>query len=117
MSEYVVATSPHRTTDNNLYDLFAISCHAGGLGGGHYTATVRHMTTGQWMDCNDSRVTGLNGVPGSNLGASAYILMYRRRQAGGSGGSGGSGGGSSRGGSSGGGGSGRGRRPRASGML
>lgn len=80
MTPYVVESSPHRTDDNNLYDLFAVSCHSGGLGGGHYTASVKHYATGQWMDCNDSRVTSLNGPPHSSLGVSAYILMYRRRQ-------------------------------------
>ena len=44
MTEYMVAASPHRNDDHNVYDLFAVSCHSGGLGGGHYTASVRNFT-------------------------------------------------------------------------
>ena len=66
--------------DNNIYDLFAVSCHSGGLGGGHYTATVQQYTTGKWIDCNDARVSDLGSDPTSTLRASAYILMYRRRK-------------------------------------
>jgi ubiquitin carboxyl-terminal hydrolase 8 len=79
MSPYVVDASPHRN-DNNVYDLFAVSCHSGGLGGGHYTASVQQYTTGQWLDCNDARITHLGENPQSTLRASAYILMYRRRR-------------------------------------
>ena len=80
MTPYVVESSPHRIQDNNIYDLFAVSCHSGGLGGGHYTATVQQYTTGKWIDCNDARVSDLGSDPTSTLRASAYILMYRRRK-------------------------------------
>ena len=42
-----------------LFDLYAISNHHGGLGGGHYTAFTKNMETGAWQDCNDSHVRGV----------------------------------------------------------
>ncbi|KAG4913606.1 hypothetical protein JHK85_054996 [Glycine max] len=40
---------------SNRYVLYAISCHYGGLGGGHYTAFVRYGYD-KWYDFDDSRV-------------------------------------------------------------
>ena len=31
-----------------IYDLFAVSNHGGGMGGGHYTAHIQDYATGQW---------------------------------------------------------------------
>ena len=35
-----------------VYDLFAVDCHFGGLGGGHYTAMAKNFYDGQWYDYN-----------------------------------------------------------------
>ena len=37
-----------------VYDLYAVSNHYGGLGGGHYTAYAKN--NGKWHDYNDSSV-------------------------------------------------------------
>ena len=58
------------------YDLFAVSNHMGGLGGGHYTAHVR--SENEWFTCNDSRVHPVSS--GSIGGSSAYVLFYHRSQ-------------------------------------
>lgn len=39
-----------------IYDLFAVSNHYGGLGGGHYTATCKNYKNSLWYDFNDSNV-------------------------------------------------------------
>lgn len=41
----------------HVYDLFAISNHMGGLGGGHYTAYAKNVHDGRWYEFDDSRVT------------------------------------------------------------
>lgn len=37
-----------------IYDLFGVSNHYGGVGGGHYTAFGKNTLTGQWYSFNDS---------------------------------------------------------------
>jgi len=57
-----------------LYQLFAVSNHMGGLGGGHYTACIKHRD--KWYNCNDSHVSSINSSHVS--GPEAYVLFYRR---------------------------------------
>lgn len=45
---------PFDTSAPPKYDLYAISNHFGGLGGGHYTAYAKN--NGQWFQFNDSSV-------------------------------------------------------------
>jgi ubiquitin carboxyl-terminal hydrolase 4/11/15 len=60
-----------------IYDLYAVSNHFGGLGGGHYTAHAQNPS-GQWYHFDDSHVTKVTDL--SKLKSSAaYILFYRRR--------------------------------------
>jgi ubiquitin C-terminal hydrolase len=46
----------------------------GGVGGGHYTATVKHCDTGEWLDFNDSLVKSSSEM--STRGPSTYVLFY-----------------------------------------
>ncbi len=63
--------------ENLLYDLFAISNHYGGLGGGHYTAYAQNYFNKDWYEFNDSSV---HRVSKDNLvSSSAYVLFYRRK--------------------------------------
>ncbi|RKP09098.1 hypothetical protein THASP1DRAFT_14708 [Thamnocephalis sphaerospora] len=39
-----------------IYDLYAVSNHFGGMGGGHYTAYGKNFVTGQWFNFDDSSV-------------------------------------------------------------
>jgi len=58
-----------------VYDLYAISNHFGGLGGGHYTAYCKNA--GKWYEFNDSSCRSTS--EGSITGSGAYILFYERR--------------------------------------
>lgn len=60
----------------SLYDLFAMSCHTGILGGGHYVAFAKNPNF-KWYCYNDS---SCKQVPESQLDTNAaYILFYQRR--------------------------------------
>ncbi|XP_027349205.1 ubiquitin carboxyl-terminal hydrolase 8-like isoform X2 [Abrus precatorius] len=59
----------------NRYMLYAISCHYGGLGGGHYTAFVRYGHD-KWYDFDDSRVEYVSEDMIKT--PAAYVLFYRK---------------------------------------
>ena len=61
-----------------LYDLWAVSNHMGGLGGGHYTAYVKNRVTGGWYLHDDSRVTPVSEEDIKT--SSAYVLFYSSRE-------------------------------------
>lgn len=63
---------------DEIYDLFAVDDHYGGLGGGHYTAFAKNFIDGQWYEYNDSSSTILKDVS-RVVSSSAYLLFYRRR--------------------------------------
>lgn len=63
LTEYVISCDlPDSNSEANaegkhiLYDLFGISNHSGGTGGGHYTAYCKNPKTGKWYDFDDSFV-------------------------------------------------------------
>ena len=63
--------------ENLLYDLFAISNHFGGLGGGHYIAYANNYKDNEWYEFNDSSV---HKISKENLvSSSAYVLFYRKK--------------------------------------
>lgn len=66
--------------NENVYDLFGVSNHMGGLGGGHYTAYAKNEKTGDWYNFDDSHVSAVGNVE-SIKSSSAYLLFYRRRNA------------------------------------
>jgi len=66
----------HKPTQ--LYDLFAISNHYGGLGGGHYTAFAKTKSTDEWYHFDDSSVSRVHQA-GDVKTKAAYVLCYRRR--------------------------------------
>ena len=62
--------------EHSKYDLFAVSQHFGGTGGGHYTAVCKNYD-GNWYNYNDSSCSRTSA---SNVASSsAYVLFYRRR--------------------------------------
>jgi len=75
MSQFIIDESV--LPEDCTYDLFAVSNHSGGLGGGHYTAYVLHEESGRWYDCNDAWVS--EASESSVVSSSAYLLFYRRR--------------------------------------
>ena len=61
--------------ENSKYNLFAVSQHYGGTGGGHYTAICKNMD-GKWYDYNDSSCSSSSSA--NVVSSSAYVLFYRR---------------------------------------
>ena len=64
--------------ETHIYDLFAVSNHYGGLGGGHYTAYAKNWKDNQWYGFDDSSVSKV-GHPSKVITEAAYNLFYRRR--------------------------------------
>ncbi|KAE8662005.1 Ubiquitin carboxyl-terminal hydrolase 10 [Hibiscus syriacus] len=59
-----------------IYELYAISNHYGGLGGGHYTAYAKLIDENRWYHFDDSHVSAVNE---SDIKTSAaYLLFYKR---------------------------------------
>lgn len=75
-----MTNAPHISEPDSLtYELYAVSNHFGGLGGGHYTAFAKNPENGRWYDFDDSRVTEIN--PERVKSSAAYLLFYRRKTA------------------------------------
>ena len=70
-----------KSEDGNVYvyDLFGISNHYGGLGGGHYTAYAKNWKEDQWYSYDDSSCS--RATPARIITDAAYNLFYRRRSA------------------------------------
>ena len=60
-----------------VYDLFAVSEHSGGLGGGHYTAVAKSPDSDEWINYNDSYCS--RASTDDIVTPAAYILFYKRR--------------------------------------
>ncbi|KAJ3292970.1 Ubiquitin carboxyl-terminal hydrolase 21 [Rhizoclosmatium sp. JEL0117] len=58
------------------YDLFGVSSHMGGLGGGHYVAHQRSWDTGLWYEKNDSVVREVDEGRIEGLGRSGKPGMF-----------------------------------------
>ena len=58
------------------YDLYAVSQHFGGCGGGHYTAICKN--SGKWYNYNDSSVSSAS--ENDIVSSAAYVLFYRRKE-------------------------------------
>ncbi|RKP28142.1 hypothetical protein SYNPS1DRAFT_11648 [Syncephalis pseudoplumigaleata] len=56
LSEWVIGERAD-TASAPIYDLYAVSNHFGGLGGGHYTAYAKNIATDAWYDFDDSSVS------------------------------------------------------------
>ena len=74
---HVVAFDTNLYFSGAKYDLFAINCHSGSSGFGHYTSYVNQLGTNNWLYCNDSRVSRVysRNLPNKN----AQFIVYRRR--------------------------------------
>ena len=71
LKEYIIGPDK----DNVKYDLYAVSQHYGGTGGGHYTACCKNFD--KWYSYNDSScsLTSASDV----VSSAAYVLFYRRQ--------------------------------------
>ncbi|KAI8052074.1 hypothetical protein BDF22DRAFT_689823 [Syncephalis plumigaleata] len=77
LSKWIIG---EQTSEDNLpiYDLYGVSNHFGGLGGGHYTAYAKNIATNAWYDFDDSTVTPI--AENQIVSQSAYLLFYKRRK-------------------------------------
>ena len=71
LSKYVLKSA---NGQSNVYNLFAVSDHSGGLSGGHYTACAKVGSS--WYDFNDSHVTTISASDVKS--PAAYLLFYER---------------------------------------
>ncbi|KAK8915991.1 Ubiquitin carboxyl-terminal hydrolase 9 [Platanthera zijinensis] len=76
LSKYVMNNSA--PPQSHLYDLYAVSNHYGGLGGGHYTAYAKLIEGNSWYHFDDSHVSPVSEE--SIKTAAAYVLFYRRKK-------------------------------------
>ncbi|KAG7552658.1 Peptidase C19 ubiquitin carboxyl-terminal hydrolase [Arabidopsis thaliana x Arabidopsis arenosa] len=72
LSKYV----KNKNGQSYLYELYAVSNHYGGLGGGHYTAYAKLIDDNKWYHFDDSHVSSVNESEIKN--SAAYVLFYRR---------------------------------------
>jgi ubiquitin carboxyl-terminal hydrolase 4/11/15 len=63
-----------------VYELYAVSNHFGGMGGGHYTAFAQMPDDGKWYVFDDSHVSDVVSED-SVVSNAAYLLFYRRQGA------------------------------------
>lgn len=61
------------------FDLTAVICHHGTVGGGHYTCMARHPRNGRWYEYDDQMVTQVAEETVS--ACEAYVLFYRKNNA------------------------------------
>ncbi|KAJ3097936.1 Ubiquitin carboxyl-terminal hydrolase 21 [Phlyctochytrium bullatum] len=63
------------------YELFGVSNHMGGLGGGHYIAHCKNPDDGKWYQRNDSKVMRCSEAGLISMEASAYVLFFQKKRA------------------------------------
>jgi len=63
--------------DPPIFDLFAVSVHSGGLGGGHYTTYALNALQNKWYSFNDTVVSPCQ--PSNVVTSGGYVLFYKRR--------------------------------------
>ncbi|KAL8154631.1 ubiquitin carboxyl-terminal hydrolase 9-like [Apium graveolens] len=64
------------TGESYVYELYAISNHYGGLGGGHYSAYSKLIHDDRWYHFDDSHVSPVSEADIRT--SAAYVLFYRR---------------------------------------
>ncbi|KAM7496314.1 hypothetical protein LguiA_020728 [Lonicera macranthoides] len=73
LTNYVANKS---NTRHQLYELYALTNHFGGMGSGHYTAHIKLLDEHRWYNFDDSHISPINEEDVKS--ASAYVLFYRR---------------------------------------
>uniref|UniRef100_A0A2P2LYE8 Ubiquitin carboxyl-terminal hydrolase n=3 Tax=Rhizophora mucronata TaxID=61149 RepID=A0A2P2LYE8_RHIMU len=63
-------------TRRQLYELYALTNHYGGMGSGHYTAHIKLLDENRWYNFDDSHISLINEEEVKS--AAAYVLFYRR---------------------------------------
>ena len=76
-TEATGSSSVSAAGDESLYDLYGVIHHQGALSGGHYVASIKSETDGQWRLFNDAQIYEIHAR--DVVDSSAYILFYIRR--------------------------------------
>ncbi|XP_024031099.1 ubiquitin carboxyl-terminal hydrolase 5 isoform X2 [Morus notabilis] len=63
-------------SQRQLYELYALTNHYGGMGSGHYTAHIKLLDENRWYNFDDSHISQINEEDVKS--AAAYVLFYRR---------------------------------------
>ncbi|CAH9074163.1 unnamed protein product [Cuscuta epithymum] len=66
-------------SQRQLYDLYALTNHYGGMGSGHYTAHIKLLDENRWYNFDDSHISPINEEDVKS--SAAYVLFYRRVKA------------------------------------
>ncbi|XP_057969699.1 ubiquitin carboxyl-terminal hydrolase 9-like isoform X2 [Malania oleifera] len=74
LSKYV--KSKDAPSQSHMYELYAISNHYGGLGGGHYSAYAKLIDENRWYHFDDSHVSPVSEAEIRT--SAAYVLFYQR---------------------------------------
>jgi len=71
---------PSTSSEEAIYDLFAVSNHTGSIYGGHYIAYARHEANGrtEWYKFDDSYVTSFC-LESEIVSKDAYLLFYIKK--------------------------------------
>ncbi|KAL5700248.1 ubiquitinyl hydrolase 1 [Ranunculus cassubicifolius] len=72
LTNYVAAGNNKR----QMYELYALSNHYGGMGSGHYTAHIKLVDDNRWYNFDDNHVSPINEEDVKS--AAAYVLFYRK---------------------------------------
>ncbi|XP_059662124.1 ubiquitin carboxyl-terminal hydrolase 9-like [Cornus florida] len=64
------------STNSHAYELYAVSNHYGGLGGGHYSAYAKLIDENKWYHFDDSHVSPVSEAEIRT--SAAYVLFYQR---------------------------------------
>ena len=75
MEKYMIYNE--KKVNNNLYDLFAVANHYGGLNGGHYISYCKNFLNNKWFEFNDSFISEIHQK--KIVSSSAYLLFYKRK--------------------------------------
>ncbi|XP_077226795.1 ubiquitin-specific protease 5 isoform X2 [Tasmannia lanceolata] len=73
LTNYVAHKNSSR---RQLYELYALSNHYGGMGSGHYTAHIKVLDENRWYNFDDSHISPINEEDVKS--SAAYVLFYRR---------------------------------------
>lgn len=73
LSKYI---SNSRQANDSVYNLYGVSNHHGGLGGGHYTAMAKNRISKKWYLFNDCSLSQIDEIDVQS--SAAYMLFYQK---------------------------------------
>ncbi|KAG8090764.1 hypothetical protein GUJ93_ZPchr0011g27883 [Zizania palustris] len=65
-----------KSSERQIYELYAVSNHYGSMASGHYTAYIKLLDENRWYNFDDSHVSAINEEDVKS--GAAYVLFYRR---------------------------------------